>query len=152
MKKQSATAGVIGAGIIGSWTAKLLRQLKGHRRSLLTPVSYWRDPMGRCSAASGFPIIFNARLTGIYGLPSCEYPGLVKMLFHGGPESDPDTCDLASFEPYVKKVTEYVRNYLPDLDHTKPAIQDTCMYTNTGTVKNNVSESVIFFILVTCRI
>jgi len=113
----------------GPWTARLLPRLKGHLRSLLTPVTYWRDPTGRCSAASGFPIIFNARLTGIYGLPSCEYRGLVKMLFHGGPETDPDTRDLASFEPYIKKVTEYVRNYLPDLDHTKPAIQETCMYT-----------------------
>ena len=33
------------------------------------------------------------------------------------------------FEPYIKKVTEYVRNYLPDLDHNKPAILETCMYT-----------------------
>ncbi len=113
----------------GPWTAKLLPRLKGYLRSLLTPVSYWRDPKGRCSAANGFPIIFNARLTGIYGLPSCEYQGLVKMLFHGGPETDPDTRDLASFEPYIKKVTEYVRNYLPDLDHNKPAILETCMYT-----------------------
>lgn len=26
-------------------------------RSLVTPVSYWRDPGGQCSAANGFPII-----------------------------------------------------------------------------------------------
>jgi len=113
----------------GPWTAKLVPRLKVHLRSLLTPVTYWRDPMGRCSAASGFPIIFNARLTGIYGLPACEYHGLVKMLFHGGPETDPDTRDLASFEPYVKKVTAYVRDHMPGLDHAKPAIMETCMYT-----------------------
>ena len=69
------------------------------------------------------------RLTGIYGLPSCEYPGLVKMLFHGGPETDPDTRDLASFLPYVEKVTHSVRDHLPLLDHEKPAILETCMYT-----------------------
>jgi sarcosine oxidase/L-pipecolate oxidase len=113
----------------GPWTAKLVPQLKGFLRSLLTPVTYWRDPTGRCSSANGFPIIFNARLTGIYGLPSCEYPGLVKMLFHGGPETDPDTRDLASFLPYVEKVTHYVRDHLPLLDHEKPAILETCMYT-----------------------
>jgi sarcosine oxidase/L-pipecolate oxidase len=115
----------------GPWTAKLVPQLSGLLRSLLTPVTYWRDPTGSYSASTGFPILFNARLTGVYGLPSCEYHGLVKMLFHGGPETDPDTRDLASFKPYVKKVKRYVRDHLPLLDHRKPAILETCMYTMT---------------------
>ncbi len=116
----------------GPWTAKLVPQLTGHLRSLLTPVTYWRDPTGSYSASTGFPILFNARLTGVYGLPSCEYHGLVKMLFHGGPETDPDTRDLVSFKPYVKKVNRYVRDHLPLLDHRKPAILETCMYTLTA--------------------
>ena len=115
----------------GPWTARLAPRLGGLLHSLLTPVTYWRDPSGRCSAANGFPILFNARLTGVYGLPSCEYHGLVKMLFHGGPEADPDSRDLASFKPYVKKVKRYVRDHLPLLDHRKPAILETCMYTMT---------------------
>ncbi len=115
----------------GPWTAKLVPQLGGLLRSLLTPVTYWRDPTGSHSASTGFPILFHARLTGVYGLPSCEYHGLVKMLFHGGPEIDPDTRDLASFKPYVKKVKRYVRDHLPLLDHRKPAILETCMYTMT---------------------
>jgi len=115
----------------GPWTAKLLPQLKAHLSSLLTPVTYWRDPTGSYSASSGFPIIFNARLTGVYGLPSCEYPGLVKMLFHGGPETDPDGRDLVSTRPYVKRVKRYVRSHLPLLDHQQPAIKETCMYTMT---------------------
>ncbi len=115
----------------GPWTAKLVPQLSGFLRSLLTPVTYWRDPTESYSAATGFPILFNARLTGVYGLPSCEYHGLVKMLFHGGPETDPDTRDLASFKPYVKKVKRYVQDHLPLLDHQKPAILESCMYTLT---------------------
>jgi sarcosine oxidase/L-pipecolate oxidase len=115
----------------GPWTAKLVPQLSGLLRSLLTPVTYWRDPTGSYSASTGFPILFNARLTGVYGLPSCEYHGLVKMLFHGGPETDPDTRDLASFKPYVKKVKRYVQDHLPLLDHQKPAILESCMYTLT---------------------
>ena len=113
----------------GPWTARLLPQLRGHLRSLLTPVTYWSDPSGRYSASSGLPILFNARLTGIYGLPSYEYPGLVKMLYHGGPESDPETRDLASAEEYVEKVADYVRDHLPLLDHRQPAIRESCMYT-----------------------
>ena len=115
----------------GPWTAKLVPQLRGLLRSLLTPVTYWRDPTGSYSVSNGFPILFNARLTGIYGLPSCEYHGLVKMLFHGGPETDPDTRDLASFKPYVKKVKRYVRNHLTLLEYRKPAILESCMYTMT---------------------
>jgi len=115
----------------GPWTAKLLPQLRGLLSSLLTPVTYWSDPSDSYSASGGFPIVFNARLTGVYGLPSCEYPGLVKMLFHGGPETDPDTRDLASFEPYIDKVGDYVREHLPLLDNSKPAILETCMYTMT---------------------
>lgn len=113
----------------GPWTGKLVPQLNGLLTSLLTPVTYWRDPSGCFSAANGFPIIFNARLTGVYGLPSFEYPGLVKMLYHGGPETDPDGRDLASFEPYVETVRQYVREHLPGLDHDRPAILETCMYT-----------------------
>jgi sarcosine oxidase/L-pipecolate oxidase len=70
-----------------------------------------------------------AQLTGIYGLPSCEYHGLVKMLFHGGPETNPDTRDLVSFEPYLEKVRLYIREHHPCLDHRKPAILESCMYT-----------------------
>jgi sarcosine oxidase/L-pipecolate oxidase len=113
----------------GPWTTKIIPGLKQQLRSLLTPVTYWRDPSGHCSVSNGFPILFNARLTGIYGLPSCEYQGLVKMLFHGGPEADPDSRDQASFEPYIEKVSQYVRDHLPFLEHDKPAILESCMYT-----------------------
>jgi sarcosine oxidase/L-pipecolate oxidase len=115
----------------GPWTAKLLPKLKGLLQCLRTPVTYWRDPTGSYSASGGFPILFNARLTGTYGLPSYEYPGLVKMLFHGGPETDPDTRDLASFKPHIKKVRHYVREHLKLLECRKPAILETCMYTMT---------------------
>ena len=112
----------------GPWTAKLLPRLQAHLTSRLTPVTYWHDPTGSYSASSGFPIIFNARLTGIYGIPAYEYPGMMKMLYHGGPESDPDRRDLVSAKSYVKKVKRYVREHLPLLDHRKPAIRETCMY------------------------
>ena len=115
----------------GPWTAKLVPKLNGLLRSLLTPVTYWHDPTGSCRASKGFPILFNARLTGIYGLPSFEYHDLVKILYHGGPETDPDTRDMASFKPYLREVTDYVRQHLPMLDHQKPAILETCMYTMT---------------------
>lgn len=116
----------------GPWTARLLPQLKELLRSLLTPVTYWSDPTNSYSASGGLPILFNARLTGIYGLPSYEYPGLVKMLYHGGPEADPEARDTASVEEYVAQVATYVRDHLPLLNNSEPAIRETCMYTMTS--------------------
>ncbi len=113
----------------GPWTGKLLPQLDGLLHCVRTPVTYWSDPTGSYSAASGFPIVFNARLTGVYGLPSYEYPGLAKVLFHGGPISDPDTRDLAAYEPYIRKVRDYVQEHLHLLDGRRPAILESCMYT-----------------------
>ena len=115
----------------GPWTARLLPQLKLQLRTLLTPVTYWSDPTNSYSASGGLPILFNARLTGIYGLPSYEYPGLVKMLYHGGPEADPEARDTASVEEYVAQVATYVRDHLPLLNNSEPAIRETCMYTMT---------------------
>ena len=83
------------------------------------------------SVSNGCTILFNARLKGIYGLPSLEYPNLVKVLFHGGPETDPDTRDLADFEPYIGRISRYVRNHLPLLDYHRPAILEPCVYTMT---------------------
>ena len=97
----------------GPWTGQLVPELEKLLHSLATPVTYWRDPSGLHQAAKGFPILFNARLTNIYGIPSCEYQGLVKMLYHGGPESRPDTRDTASCAPYVEEVRNYVGKYLP---------------------------------------
>ena len=129
----SVDAAVFDQAVIcaGPWTGKLLPQLAPWLESVATPVTYWRDPSGAYSASSGFPIIFNARLTGIYGLPSCEYPGLVKILYHGGPEADPDLRDRASLTAHIARAQHYVTEYLPLLDNSKPAILETCMYTMT---------------------
>jgi sarcosine oxidase/L-pipecolate oxidase len=115
----------------GPWTAKLLPQLSALLTSKLTPVTYWRDPTDSYSVANGFPILFNARLTDIYALPSCEYPGMVKILYHGGPETDPDSVDLRTVAPYIEKVRNYVGEHLPFLDGKQPAIQESCFYTMT---------------------
>ena len=115
----------------GPWTAELLPALAPHLRSLLIPVTYWRDPTRSYRAAGGVPILFNARLTGVYALPSCEPHGHVKVLFHGGPEANPDSMDLAALDPYIEKVSRYVKDHLPLLEHRQPALLETCKYTMT---------------------
>ncbi len=116
----------------GPWTAGLLPRLAAHLRCLLIPVSYWCDPSASHSVSSGFPILFNARLTGVYALPSCEEHGHVKVLFHGGADAHPDTRDATTLAPYIEKVSRYVREHLPLLDHRQPAILEYCRYTMTA--------------------
>lgn len=115
----------------GPWTSALLPELRRLLKTSAIPVTYWRDPSGRCSVARGFPILYNARLTDIYALPACEYHDLVKVLYHGGPESEPETRDVPDRGPYVDRVRRYVRRHLPALDAEGPALEETCMYTHS---------------------
>ena len=121
----------------GPWTGKLLPALSPVLRTVLIPVTYFKEktpPAGEAykySVASGFPVLFNARLTNIYGVPSYEYPGLVKVLSHVGPDSDPDTRDEPDIQPFIDHVCKYVEEHLPLLEHARPAIVERCMYTCT---------------------
>ena len=121
----------------GPRTAKLLPQLAPLLSVQLIPVTYLRLKDEAASAAavaaaaagdappvysveSGFPVLFNARLTDIYGLPSFEYPGLVKILIHDGVAlEDPDHRD------------QHAQEHLPRLASTAPAINETSLYTLT---------------------
>lgn len=130
----------------GPWTGRVLPQLAPHLTTIAIPVTYWRDERGGHDAADGFPILYNARLKGIYGLPACEYPGLVKILYHGGPEAEPDQRDVPGRQDYIERVSRYVREHLPGLDWRQPGIQETCMYTITADSEpmiDRVSDRVI---------
>jgi len=119
----------------GPWTSQLFPGLKKHLKVKAIPVTYWKDLTENLaySTSQKFPVIFNARLTNIYGIPSYEYPGMTKILLHGGPEAHPDYRDVPSVEEEVKYVSDYVKKHLPGLDHGngKPAILEKCLYTIT---------------------
>ena len=85
----------------------------------------------RHSAAAGCPVIYNARLKNIYAVPSYEYAGLVKVLVHSGPAAEPDSRDVPDLQPVVDRVSAYVSEHMPLLEHRKPAICEVCMYTMT---------------------
>ncbi len=115
----------------GPWTGDLIPHVRPLLTTYAIPVTYWRDTSGACSVANGFPILYNARLTDVYALPTLEYPGLVKVLFHGGAEARPEARDVSDRGPYVETVRAYVQRHLPPLDHRGPAIEESCMYTCT---------------------
>lgn len=82
------------------------------------------------SVSRGFPVLFNARLAGVYCVPTYEYPGMVKVVVHDGVEVAPESRDSADISGALSKVQAYVKNHLPHLEPSASIIEK-CFYTLT---------------------
>lgn len=124
----------------GPWTNRLLQPLGAELplQTLRINVCYWREKVpGSYGVARTFPCFLSLeRSLGahhVYGLPSQEYPGLVKVCYHHGNKADPEERDCPtglSDIPDVQILRRFVSKHLPDLE-SEPAIMEHCMYTNT---------------------
>ncbi|CAL4098866.1 unnamed protein product, partial [Meganyctiphanes norvegica] len=65
-----------------------------------------------------------------YGLPDTDYPGYMKVCYHGGPVVDPNKRDQGDLSEVRKKMRSYISQYIPSLD-PNCAIEEPCMYTIT---------------------
>jgi len=121
----------------GGWSSKLIPSLQSLLKTEIIPVTYWKKKEENNKTNNNFdvankcPIIFNARLTNIYVFPAYEYPGLVKILYHGGPTGDADCPDQSNVDEFITCVGDYVKTHFPHLDHSKPAVLERCIYTTT---------------------
>lgn len=140
----TTTAGVYKAPRLiitaGAWTGAFVEQL-GLRlplQPLRIDVCYWREKQpGSASLGSVSPCFLTLGLSqaphGIYGLPSIEYPGLMKVCHHHGSPTDPDKRDQTpsnAARPDIGVLSSFISSYLPGLE-TQPAVIETCLYTNT---------------------
>ncbi|NWV66899.1 SOX oxidase, partial [Malurus elegans] len=140
----TTTAGVYKAPRIiitaGAWTGAFVEQL-GLRlplQPLRIDVCYWREKQpGSANLGSVSPCFLTLGLSqaphGIYGLPSIEYPGLMKVCHHHGSPIDPEKRDQdpsSAARPDISVLSSFISSYLPGLE-TKPAVMETCLYTNT---------------------
>ncbi|NWZ40260.1 SOX oxidase, partial [Brachypodius atriceps] len=137
----TTTAGVYKAPRLiittGAWTGAFVKQL-GLRlplQPLRIDVCYWREKQP--GSASVSPCFLTRGLSqvphGIYGLPSIEYPGLMKVCHHHGSPTDPEKRDQVPSNaprPDVALLSSFISSYLPGLE-TQPAVMETCLYTNT---------------------
>ncbi|NXU52429.1 SOX oxidase, partial [Turnix velox] len=140
----TTTAGVYRAPRIiitaGPWTGPLVAPL-----GLLLPlqplridVCYWREKEPRSSSTGEVTPCFitmglNQTPHDIYGLPSIEYPGMMKLCYHHGSPTDPEERDRVppgTLRPDVDLLRSFISRYLPTLD-SQPAVVETCLYTNT---------------------
>lgn len=124
----------------GPWTNRLLRPLgiELPLQTLRINVCYWREKVpGSYGVSQAFPCFLGLDLSPaphhIYGLPSGEYPGLMKVCYHHGNSVDPEQRDCPeafSDTRDVQILGRFVRDHLPDLE-PKPAVLERCLYTNT---------------------
>uniref|UniRef100_A0A914WNU7 Sarcosine oxidasee (formaldehyde-forming) n=1 Tax=Plectus sambesii TaxID=2011161 RepID=A0A914WNU7_9BILA len=114
----------------GCWASKVIPDLPSDVKltTVGIAVTYWRE---KVAGQSGVPNFSHTFGYDIYGFPSYEYPGLVKLLYHGGPEIDVEERDRTDQKDSIKKVAAYVKEHYPGLEHDTPAIVESCMYTWT---------------------
>ncbi|XP_023824667.1 peroxisomal sarcosine oxidase-like [Salvelinus sp. IW2-2015] len=98
-------------------------------------VCYWKEKVpGTYDISSRFPCFVQLGVEGsqyhFYGLPSNEYPGLMKICYHMGSETEPDERDRQTDRTDVNLLSQFVSRYLPGLE-PEPAAVESCLYTVT---------------------
>lgn len=127
----------------GAWTNKLMESITSSPciflpiEPLHTEVCYWKikPPYTNLfTPESGFPTFASYGNPYIYGTPSIEYPGLVKISLNSGELCDPERRSWqVDMELLEKKVKPWIKTVFPnyiDID-AGPVITYTCMYSMT---------------------
>ncbi|GAB2267554.1 hypothetical protein Dimus_002534 [Dionaea muscipula] len=125
----------------GAWTKELLESAAGIEipiQPLQTSVCYWRIKEGfekDYTIEGGFPTFASCGHPYIYGTPSLEFPGLIKVALHGGESCDPDrrTWVLGSgLSGSVDQLREWVQRRLAGrVEADGPVLTQSCMYSMT---------------------
>ncbi|XP_051521891.1 peroxisomal sarcosine oxidase [Myxocyprinus asiaticus] len=121
----------------GPWANKLLTNtgLELPLKVVKINVCYWKEKVpGTYSVGHRFPCFIQLEPKegeyDIYGLPSNEYPGLMKVCYHMGSETEPDERDKQTDRVDIDILKRYITRCLPGLIPV-PAIVESCMYTVT---------------------
>ncbi|XP_017347212.1 peroxisomal sarcosine oxidase isoform X2 [Ictalurus punctatus] len=121
----------------GPWAKTLLSHtgLQLPLQVLRINVCYWKEKVpGSYSISNRFPCFIQMQPKesehDIYGLPSNEYPGLMKICCHTGCETEPDERDRQTDRQDVDVLSSYISRCLPGIVPV-PAVVESCMYTVT---------------------
>ncbi|KXJ28960.1 peroxisomal sarcosine oxidase [Exaiptasia diaphana] len=128
----------------GPWVNKVLKPLgiQLDVKPVQAPFLYWKVKQPGAYDFTKFPIFYDVSTSDgryVYGLPSFEYPGLIKLGPAGKAQQeaaystpiDPDMRDstMTITEGSIAAAKDYIKQHLPFVDGTKPAIVELCMYT-----------------------
>lgn len=129
----------------GAWTQKLVKAVRCGLELPIQPfhtlICYWKIREGHdrsLLAESGFPSFASYGHPYIYGTPSMEFPGLIKIAMHGGHPCDPDRrkWSLGSNRgtgSLVEAVGKWIEKVMPDcIEFEKPVMVQGCLYSMTA--------------------
>lgn len=122
--------------VTGAWTSEIVRELSGLSlpvEPLHTSLAYWQVNSDVLSASTGFPVFADYGKPYIYGTPSIEYPGLIKVSVHSGSSCDPNKRSVApDYEHLKKEVSPWLATRFPDVVNSEaPVMAQGCMYSMT---------------------
>ncbi|XP_050218477.1 probable sarcosine oxidase [Mercurialis annua] len=121
----------------GAWAKKLVKTVSGIElpiQPLETAVCYWRIKEGHeaeFSISGEFPTFSSYGQPCVYGTPSLEFPGLIKIAVHDGRECDPDKRvwgAVSSLDSLKKWIQETFSGLV---DNSEPVATQLCMYSMT---------------------
>lgn len=124
---------------VGSWMRKLAKIVCGLDlpiQPLHTTICYWKIKAGfegDFSPEGGFPTFASYGDPYIYGTPSFEFPGLIKIAVHGGFLCDPDNRIWDTDMGYIEKsVTPWIEGrFSGRVESSKPIMTQACLYSMT---------------------
>ncbi|PKA51410.1 putative sarcosine oxidase [Apostasia shenzhenica] len=127
---------------VGAWISKMIESLSGEKlpvQPLHALVLYWKIKEGFEEAmlpAAGFPTFVSYTEPHIYGTPSMEFPGLIKVTLFAGQPCDPDRRDWTAgggISAAAAEVAEWIERVMPGRVETAggPVIMQPCMYSMT---------------------
>lgn len=122
---------------VGAWMNKLVKTVSGIEipiQPLETTICYWRIKEGHESdyaIGEGFPTFASYGDIYIYGTPTLEFPGLIKIAVHGGRPCDPDKRPWGPGLP-LESLKEWIGERFSGLvDAAGPVAKQLCMYSMT---------------------
>uniref|UniRef100_A0A4W5KCL4 Pipecolic acid and sarcosine oxidase n=1 Tax=Hucho hucho TaxID=62062 RepID=A0A4W5KCL4_9TELE len=94
-------------------------------------VCYWKEKVpGTLDISSRNPCFVQLGVEGsqyhFYGLPSNEYPGLMKICYHMGSETEPDESDQQTDRTDVHLLSQFVSHYLLGLEPEPAVVERVC--------------------------
>ncbi|KAL9441320.1 hypothetical protein AB3S75_019909 [Citrus x aurantiifolia] len=121
----------------GAWVGKLVKKISGLElpiQAVETSVCYWRIKKGDeadYAVGGDFPSFASYGDPHVYGTPSLEYPGLIKIALHRGYPCDPDRRPWGP-GPSLDSLKELIQGrFAGRVDSSGPAATQLCMYSMT---------------------
>ncbi|GAB4833087.1 hypothetical protein Ancab_007146 [Ancistrocladus abbreviatus] len=123
----------------GAWMRKLSEAVGSGAeipiQPLETTVYYWRIKEwceGDYAIEGGFPTFASYGDPYIYGTPSLEYPGLIKVALHAGQPCDPDRRTWTTGSGSIESLKEWIKErFAGRVNSDWPVMTQSCMYAMT---------------------